>query len=195
MTMRIGEPQGNQIARCLELLQRSNQFNLSARRYSKEALNSLLADPDHRGLAFTVADRFGDYGLVGFAVIRNGSPGPTLIDFVMSCRVAQKRVEEAFLLWYAGHARKHGAERLWVELRETESNGPLREALMAIPLEIEGECSEGHREREDLLFRQGLGERGGEGVLHGFTLGIAHQGNGAEGIHGFRYGDSHAGCT
>jgi len=134
MVMRIGPVSAERVPRCLELLQRSNQFNLSATRYAEAEFRSLLADVGIECFAFDVADDFGDYGIVGFAAVRLEDDGPVLIDFVMSCRVARKRIEDAFLHWYADRARRRGDIRLFVRMRETDRNGPLRDALSAVNL-------------------------------------------------------------
>lgn len=134
MVMRIGAVSADRIARCLELLQRSNQFNLSATRYAEPEFRALLEDAQVECFAFDVADDYGDYGVVGFAAVRLGEDGPALIDFVMSCRVARKRIEEAFIHWYADRARRRGCARFFVKMRKTDRNGPLRDALSAITL-------------------------------------------------------------
>ncbi|MBL6927983.1 MAG: HAD-IIIC family phosphatase [Rhodospirillales bacterium] len=134
MVMCIGPVSETRIPRCLELLQRSNQFNLSATRYTEPEFQALLKDVNVECFAFDVADDYGDYGVVGFAAVRLEDDGPVLIDFVMSCRVARKRVEEAFLHWYADRACRRGADRLFVRMRKTDRNGPLRDALSAINL-------------------------------------------------------------
>lgn len=150
MMLRIMPPSPEQADRCLELLQRSNQFNLSGRRYGREAFDALLADPATECLAFEVSDDFGDYGLVGFAAVAYAEEGPALIDFVMSCRVARKRVEETFLAWYAARARRRGAGRFRVRMRATGRNGPLRDALLSAPLPRLGLGADG--EEEVFLF-------------------------------------------
>ncbi|MCG8512130.1 MAG: HAD-IIIC family phosphatase [Rhodospirillales bacterium] len=146
MVMRIAPPGPDHGPRCLELLQRSNQFNLSGRRYSREQFETLLADPAFECLAFDLRDDFGDYGIVGFAAIENTSRGPVLMDFVMSCRVARKRVEETFLRWYADRAGRHGARSFAVRMKRTERNRPLRDALIAACL-----SAEPMTERDDIL--------------------------------------------
>lgn len=143
MIMRIAPPALDQRARCLELLQRSNQFNLSGRRYTAETFDSLLSNPAFACFAFDLRDDFGDYGIVGFAAIQNEPEGPALADFVMSCRVAQKRVEETFLCWYAAEARRRGAKRFAVRMKRTERNGPLRQALGSVRLPGEARVEDG----------------------------------------------------
>ncbi len=154
MVMRIGAPREDQKARCLELLQRSNQFNLSARRYDLASFEALLAEPAHECLAFEVSDAFGDYGLVGFAAVRLDGNDSTLFEFVMSCRVARKRIEEAFLCWYGRRAQARGAPRLQLKMRPTGRNGPLRDSLAALPLRRVAEASSG----DGILLTLGLGE-------------------------------------
>lgn len=134
MVMRIAPPVAEQAPRCLELLQRSNQFNLSGRRYSAGQFDALLADPAAECFAFDMSDDFGGYGVVGFAAVERGANGPLLVDFVMSCRVARKRVEETFLCWYAVRARRRGEKSFRVRMRPTASNGPLRDALAVVAI-------------------------------------------------------------
>ena len=135
LVMRVGAPEPEQRARCLELLQRTNQLNLSGRRYSEAEFNLLVDDPAIECFALHCRDRFGDYGLVGFAAIDLTNAEPRIRDFVLSCRVAQKRVEETFLRWYAQRAQRRGATGITASFVSTSRNGPLREALAAIEFE------------------------------------------------------------
>jgi predicted enzyme involved in methoxymalonyl-ACP biosynthesis len=91
--------------------------------------------------ALNCRDRFGDYGLVGFAVVDVSTDLPVLIDFVLSCRVAQKRVEETFLSWYGRRAQRRGATGLRARFAPTDRNAPLREALAAVPFDVTVEQS------------------------------------------------------
>jgi FkbH-like protein len=120
-------------ARCLELIQRSNQLNLSSRRYAVEEFVDLLANPRMLNVAMQCEDRFGDYGIVGFASIDLGGQEPVVRDFVLSCRVAQKRVEHAFYAWLGGRMKERGARRLLVRLVRTERNTPLVRVFEEMP--------------------------------------------------------------
>jgi len=86
----------DEIERCHELIQRSNQLNLGMHRYTKEEFNRRLSDPKVLSLAISCMDRFGDYGIVGFCSITDDAENPRMVDFVLSCRVAQKKVEVNF---------------------------------------------------------------------------------------------------
>lgn len=126
-----GSPE--EIARCLELIQRSNQLNLSSRRYNPDEFQALLADANVYAVALECSDRFGAYGVVGFASIEIGGDEPVAKDFVLSCRVAQKHVEHAFYTWLGQQMYKRGARRLLVDLVKTERNKPLVKVFEELP--------------------------------------------------------------
>jgi FkbH-like protein len=79
--------------RIAELFQRTTQFNTTGRKFSAAELGVLVSDPGAHVFALHVADRFGDHGLVGAAVIECGE----IAGLVMSCRVLGLRVEHTFL--------------------------------------------------------------------------------------------------
>ena len=84
------------VERCLELLHRSNQLNLSTHRYTREEFARLLEQRDVVCICTSCRDRFGEYGIVGFASLVMSKDGAVLRDFVLSCRVAQKKLENAW---------------------------------------------------------------------------------------------------
>lgn len=115
--------------RCLELVQRSNQLNLSTQRYDEEEFQTLLSDPRYLCIATSSGDRFGDYGIVGFASILVAEEVPRLKDFVMSCRVFQKKIELSWFRWLAIYLSKSGFTRLHAAFIPTARNAPLRDVL------------------------------------------------------------------
>lgn len=120
------------IDRCLELIQRSNQLNLSTRRYSRAELVDRLSQRDAVGIATRARDRFGDYGLVGFAMIEIDQGTPLLADFVLSCRVVGKRIEEAWCAALLGCLVDHGHTGLQALFRSSSRNGVLRASLVRV---------------------------------------------------------------
>jgi FkbH-like protein len=130
------------MARCLELIQRSNQLNLANTRYKAEEFRNLLSRKGFLCVAMDCSDRFGDYGIVGFASIDETQERPVLRDLVLSCRVAQKRVEHTFIQWLAKRELGKGKAALAAELVKTERNQPIRQVF------------------EDLHFRPLGGENG-----------------------------------
>jgi FkbH-like protein len=113
------------VLRCHELIQRANQLNLSGRRYTDGEFRRLLSQPGMLCVAMACGDRFGDYGIVGFASTDESGDRPVLRDLVLSCRVAQKRVEHAFVQWLAHREASKGKLVLRAELVRTDRNAPL----------------------------------------------------------------------
>jgi FkbH-like protein len=134
LRMRIFVPRAEtEIRRCLELVQRSNQLNLSARRYSEPEFAELLSTPGILPLAFEAEDRFGQYGIVGFASVDERADVPVVRDFVLSCRIAGKYVEPTFFQWLAVHEHRRAAAALRAELTRTQRNRPLVQVLEELP--------------------------------------------------------------
>lgn len=125
--------------RCWELIQRSNQLNLSGRKYSEEDFLALRSNPKNLLLALQCRDTFGNYGIIGFGNINVAGGAPQLEDFVLSCRVAQKKVEHTFFAELANFFRAQGYRRLMVKLIITPRNGPLRKVFTELPFVIEQE--------------------------------------------------------
>lgn len=139
MRMRLFRPcDPAEITRCWELLQRSNQLNLSGRRYERDAFGDQLDQPGVLAVGLECEDRFGRYGIVGFALASLGEHAPQLTDFALSCRVAQKRVEHAFFDWLRREIRSHGASELLATVRVTQRNGPVRRVLDELHFERVG---------------------------------------------------------
>lgn len=124
------------VDRCLELIQRSNQLNLSKRPYSRNEFEKLLQTDGILALALEAEDTFGRYGIVGFVAVDERGDTAAVRDYVLSCRVAQKRVEHAFFGWLAGRERELGAAALQAELVRTGRNGPLEQVFHDLPFKV-----------------------------------------------------------
>ena len=81
--------------RCYELVVRTNQLNMSGVKYTSEEFEGVLTRPEHQNFAFSCADDFGEYGIVGFGQYRMEGEKLVFTEFAMSCRVAGKFVESA----------------------------------------------------------------------------------------------------
>ncbi|MFF2024240.1 SDR family NAD(P)-dependent oxidoreductase [Streptomyces sp. NPDC058171] len=123
--------QGTTLTRVAQLTQRTNQFNVAPVRYQEPELSALLADPAVRCRTVQVTDRFGDYGVVGAAVVRIDGPTADLEMFLMSCRVLGRGVEHAFLARLAAEVAD-ACTVLRVTYRPTERNLPARRFLDSV---------------------------------------------------------------
>ncbi|MEL6732446.1 MAG: HAD-IIIC family phosphatase [Bacteroidota bacterium] len=104
--------------RVYELTQRTNQMNFSGNRYTKEDIQAIYEDEDRHAYVLSCSDQFGEYGIIGFALIK-GSEN-RLIDLMFSCRIQSKRVEHAFLTFALGKYLAKGD--FWVSYNHTEKN-------------------------------------------------------------------------
>ncbi|MDB5932487.1 MAG: methoxymalonyl-ACP biosynthesis protein [Polaromonas sp.] len=120
-----------ELARVTQLINKTNQFNLTTRRYTEAEVEQLAGDAASVALAVRLRDKFGDNGLISVVLARPGTglaPGELLIDtWLMSCRVLGRQVEEAVLGVLAGAAARAGATALIGEYRPTSRNAMVAE--------------------------------------------------------------------
>ncbi len=120
----IDEPD---MQRVVQLLGKTNQFNLTTRRHTAEDVRRLLAQDGALGLTVRLTDRFGDYGLIALvlALPEDRAPCEALrIDtWLMSCRAIGRTVEEYVCNALVAQARRRGYRRLFGEYIPTAKNG------------------------------------------------------------------------
>ena len=104
-------------ARIAQLINKSNQFNLTTRRRTEADVAAVEADPASIGLQIRLVDRFGDNGMISVVIFERDATEWRCDTWLMSCRVLGRRVEEAALRHIATAARAAGAERLIGEYR------------------------------------------------------------------------------
>lgn len=95
---RVFELNSEYLKRAAQLVNKTNQFNLSTKRYTESQLLSYAESDQSDVLLLGVSDKFGDYGIVGLAILVRADAGTTVDTFLLSCRVLGKKVEEAFLV-------------------------------------------------------------------------------------------------
>jgi len=95
-------------------------MNFSGNRYTKLQLEKMLISEVLLCLVLKCADNFGNYGTIGFSVIRKEEP--RMIDLMFSCRIQAKRVEHAFLSYVLTVYKRIGALKYYVDYRKTERN-------------------------------------------------------------------------
>jgi FkbH-like protein len=116
------------LQRIVQLINKSNQFNLTTRRYTDEDVLAVMADPNAFGLQLRLLDRFGDNGVIAIIVGRLRENQDLYIDtWLMSCRVLGRQVEPTTLNLIAQEALKLGARRLVGEYIPTKKNGMVKD--------------------------------------------------------------------
>jgi len=115
-----------EVLRVSQLSQKANQFNVCTNRRTEEEVRRLAQE----GLLFTchAGDSFGDQGLVAFVILGgDAAGGMSVLDWVMSCRVAGRGIEERFMAEVEKALRVHKVNALAVVWRASGKNAPVRE--------------------------------------------------------------------
>ncbi len=118
----IAAVDADSMGRVVQLLAKTNQFNLTTRRHDDATIRRQVASGAWRVYTMRVADRFGDFGLTGVAIAEPGPERWHLESFLMSCRVIGKSVETALLARIAADARVAGATTLSAEFVDSGRN-------------------------------------------------------------------------
>jgi FkbH-like protein len=116
------------LQRTTQLINKTNQFNLTTRRYTEAEVEAVMADPTAIGLQLRLLDRFGDNGIIAIVIGRmlEGSEDFLIDTWLMSCRVLGRQVEEGTLNVLAAEAARLGAKRMIGEYVPTKKNGMVR---------------------------------------------------------------------
>jgi FkbH-like protein len=112
------------LARSVQLLAKTNQFNLTTRRHSAAEVEEFASTPGGQAVAIRVRDRFGDAGVVGLALARTKGDSCLIDSLLLSCRVIGRGIETALLAHLADNAIRAGAKHLIGEFIATKKNAP-----------------------------------------------------------------------
>jgi FkbH-like protein len=125
----------NNISRVTQLFNKTNQLNLSARRLSEQEIIA-WGDKKNRSMrAISVSDQFGDMGLVGVISVEALGTKGRLVDFILSCRVMGRGVEETLLHLAVYELANLGANIMEIIYEPTERNRPTLKVLEEAKLE------------------------------------------------------------
>ena len=129
--------------RIAQLINKSNQFNLTTRRRTDAAVLALLADSDYRSFTVRLKDRFGDHGLISIVIGQIAGNAMKIDTWLMSCRVLKRQVEEEVLNELARLAICAGCTRLEGVFIPTPKNEMVRDFYprMGFALQFESEES------------------------------------------------------
>lgn len=126
LSLVVHEDDASAATRLSQMSGKTNQFNFDKRPFAEEELRAFVESPLHRVFHGRLSDRFGDYGIVAFAVAENRGGEWHLPALLMSCRALGRGVEEAFFGAVLEKAREAGAKRITIAFTEAERNQPAR---------------------------------------------------------------------
>jgi FkbH-like protein len=112
------------LPRTVQLLNKTNQMNLSTRRLTESELSGWASGPGRAVWTFDVSDRFGDAGLTGIVSVTEDRGAARIVDFVLSCRVMGRRIEETMVHQAVEWARSVGLSRVDATYLPTAKNAP-----------------------------------------------------------------------
>lgn len=124
ITMELVDAREN-IERLTQLLNKTNQFNLTTNRYGQTELLELLAKGKRDAYVYHVTDRFGDYGIVAAVLVEADGETAHVTDFVMSCRVMGKNIEDAILQDVEQNLKGRGFKKVVGRYLPTKKNQPV----------------------------------------------------------------------
>ena len=134
-------------ARIAQLINKSNQFNLTTRRYTEGEVAKIEADPRMFTMQVRLVDRFGDNGMISVVIFDTAPAGfedAWLCDtWLMSCRVLGRRVEEAVLAHTAAAARAAGAKKLVGDYLPTAKNILVEKHFEKLGFRLAGDLCQG----------------------------------------------------
>ena len=136
----------NNRPRIVQLINKTNQFNLTTRRYTEAEVEAAETSADVNTLQVRLRDSFGDFGMIGVIIARPEPQEPVswvLDTWLMSCRVLGRKVEEAMLTLLVEQARGKGIIKLIGVYRPTPKNGMVKEHYARLGFSPRGERSDG----------------------------------------------------
>jgi FkbH-like protein len=130
MKMRIGLNDSRHVTRLSQMTQKTNQFNLTTRKYDEHQIGEFILSGDWLVAHFSLADVFGDSGIVGLALFRSIAPEQAELDtFLMSCRVIGREAESAFLHAVLRRLADQGTNEVVADYKPTAKNSLVKDFL------------------------------------------------------------------
>jgi len=140
------------LQRTVQLINKTNQFNLTTRRYTEDDVLAVMRDNRSFGLQLRLVDRFGDNGIISIVIGKMRDEEDLYLDtWLMSCRVLGRQVEPATLNVVADRAKRLGAKRLIGEYIPSKKNGMVKDHYARLGFTvIESDAAGGNRSVLDL---------------------------------------------
>jgi FkbH-like protein len=122
LVINIFEASEADLPRFAQLTNKTNQFNVTTKRYSAEEIATVRTSGRHNLYCMSVSDKFGDYGLVGGAIVERRGEVAKFDTLLMSCRVLGRGIETAFISTIMKHQAASGAQEMQGLYRPTSKN-------------------------------------------------------------------------
>ena len=158
------------IKRLEDMINKTNQFNLTTERHNMSELQQILADPYQRVFAYRVEDTFGDNGVVACVIVDLSQSVPVIEEFLMSCRVMGKNVEFGILKDVELEMLDEHFTKLRGYYIPTARNKPVADFYEKAGYEMLGERADGTKVYEVDLTKAPIREFVGQMVLENIKI-------------------------
>lgn len=143
MTMNIHRMLPEEEKRVVQLVNKTNQFNVTTKRYSEEEIKELAGNGDV--ITVHVADKYGDQGLVSILILKYDSDQADIDTFLMSCRVMGRNVENEIAARLKNLLQSKGVKRIHATYCKTGKNAPVENLYEKLGFSVT-EQKEGYKE-------------------------------------------------
>jgi FkbH-like protein len=123
------------LSRLAQMEVKTNQFNLTTRRWTAEQLMNFMTRPDHDVLCFSLVDRFADHGLVGSMIVSYQAGEARILSWLLSCRVFSRTCEEFIRDELIKRAKERGIATIVGEYSVTDKNAVVSDLFKRIGFE------------------------------------------------------------
>jgi len=122
LTIMIEKIKNENTPRAVQLLNKTNQMNLSTRRLSEQEFTRWVKMNSNNLWTIRATDKFGDYGIIGILSISIKDNVATLVDFILSCRVVGRYIEESMIEFIKEFCQKSNVNKIIGKYKKTEKN-------------------------------------------------------------------------
>ncbi|HRZ18447.1 MAG TPA: HAD-IIIC family phosphatase [Methanofastidiosum sp.] len=139
MKMIIYKDCQEQLERLTQLTQKTNQFNLTTKRYTESDMTYFLTDKDINVYSFQLEDKFGNNGITGLCIVRKSGNSAIIDTFLMSCRVVERTAEFDFMKQIFTDLKKEGIFNILGVFSKTTKNELVKDLYDRIGFSLENE--------------------------------------------------------
>lgn len=114
------------VPRMSQMTQKTNQFNLTTKRYTEADIQKFVDSPDYSVISIGVSDKYGDNGITGLALIKIDSGEAEIDTFLMSCRIIGRNIEKYFFDYLINFLKEKGVKKINASYLNTLKNNQVR---------------------------------------------------------------------
>jgi FkbH-like protein len=114
------------IPRISQLTQKTNQFNLTTKRYTENEIQGFMSSDDYLVYSFVVSDKFGDNGITGLSIVKINDNEAYIDTFLMSCRIIGRKIELSFINLLINELESRGINTIRASYIKSQKNSQVK---------------------------------------------------------------------